>query len=219
MTSRTSQKPPDSCFAGDVIHTLDVDTSASRMARIARKTKRYPSDLTDEEWERIAPLMPKPRRRGRPREVEFREVINAVRYLVRSGCGWRMLPVHFGHWRTVYGWFRELARRFLFQTIQDVELMLDRERHGREASPRQPSSIASRSRRPLPSAEARGYDAGKKVVGRKRHIAVDTDGRLLMVNLTTADISDSAERKRSWTRSASVGHGSNTFSRTPPTTG
>ena len=66
------------------------------MAEIARKTKRYPSDLTDEEWERIAPLMPKPGRRGRPREVEFREVINAVRYLVRSGCGWRMLPVHFG---------------------------------------------------------------------------------------------------------------------------
>lgn len=58
------------------------------MAEIARKTKRYPSDLTDEEWERLAPLMPKPGRRGRPREVEFREVINAVRYLVRSGCGW-----------------------------------------------------------------------------------------------------------------------------------
>ena len=58
------------------------------MAKIAKKTKRYPSDLTDEEWERIAPLMPKPGRRGRPREVDFREVINAVRYLVRSGCGW-----------------------------------------------------------------------------------------------------------------------------------
>lgn len=79
------------------------------MADIARKTKRYPSDLTDEEWERMAPLMPAPGRRGRPREVEFREVINAVRYLVRSGCGWRMLPIHFAHWRTVYGWLRELA--------------------------------------------------------------------------------------------------------------
>ena len=65
------------------------------MAKIAKKTKRYPSDLTDEEWEAIAPLMPQPGRRGRPREVEFREVINAVRYLVRSGCGWRMLPAHF----------------------------------------------------------------------------------------------------------------------------
>ncbi len=94
------------------------------MAKIAQRTKRYPCDLTDEEWERIAPLMPKPGRRGRPREVEFREAINAVRYLVRSGCGWRMLPVHFGPWQTVYSWFRELARRFLFQTIHDLALLV-----------------------------------------------------------------------------------------------
>jgi transposase len=160
------------------------------MAQIARKTKRYPSDLTDEEWDRLAPLMPKPGRRGRPREVDFREVINAVRYLVRSGCGWRMLPVHFGAWQTVYGWFRELARRFLFQTIHDIELMLDRERQGREASP-SAAVIDSQSVK-APSPQERGFDAGKKIVGRKRHIAVDTDGRLLMVNLTTADISDSA---------------------------
>jgi transposase len=135
--------------------------------------------------------MPKPGRRGRPREVEFREVINAVRYLVRSGCGWRMLPAHFGHWRTVYGWFRELARRFLFQTIHDVALMLDRERAGREASPSAAVIDSQSVKAPAPGG-TRGYDAGKKVVGRKRHIAVDTDGRLLMVNLTTADISDSA---------------------------
>ena len=98
-----------------------TEASRGRIADIERKTKRYPSDLTDEEWERIAPLMPAPGRRGRPREIDFREVINAVRYLVRSGCGWRMLPVHFGAWQTVYGWFRELARRFLFQTIHDIE--------------------------------------------------------------------------------------------------
>ena len=160
------------------------------MAQIAKKTKRYPSDVTDEEWEGLAPLMPKPGHRGRPREVDFREVINAVRYLVRSGCGWRMLPIHFGPWQTVYGWFRELARRFLFQTIHDLALMLDRERAGREASP-SAAVIDSQSIK-APQAKTRGYDAGKKIVGRKRHIAVDTDGRLLMVNLTTADISDSA---------------------------
>ena len=105
------------------------------MARIAKKTKRYPSDLTDEEREAIAPLMPMSGRRGPPREVDFREVINAARYLVRSGRGWRMLPIHFDLWQPVYGWFRELARRFLFQTIHDLALMLDRERAGREASP------------------------------------------------------------------------------------
>lgn len=160
------------------------------MAAIARKTKRYPSDLTDEEWERIAPLMPPPGRRGRPREIEFREVINAVRYLVRSGCGWRMLPIHFGAWRTVYGWFRELARRFLFQTIHDVALMLDRVRAGRKASP-SAAVIDSQSVK-APHGTTRGYDGAKKIVGRKRHIAVDTDGRLLMVHLTPADISDSA---------------------------
>jgi transposase len=101
-----------------------------------------------------------------------------------------MLPVHFGHWRTVYGWFRELARRFLFQTIHDVELTLDRERRGREASPS--TAVTDSQAVKAPYAGARGYDAGKKIVGRKRHIAVDTDGRLLMVHLTTADISDRA---------------------------
>src|SRR6202142_3463698 len=164
--------------------------SRGRMTRIAKKTKRYPSDLTDEEWERIALLMPIPGRRGRPREVDFRGGVNAVRYLVRSGCGWRMLPVHFGAWQTVYAWFRELARRFLFQTIHDVALRIDREGAGREASP-SAAVIDSQSVK-APHAATRGYDAGKKIVGRKRHIAVDNDGRLLMVNLTTADIADSA---------------------------
>src|ERR1700723_488813 len=168
-----------------------TEQSRGRMAKIAKKTKRYPSDLTDEEWAEIAPLMPKPGHRGRPREVEFREVINAVRYLVRSGCGWRMLPIHFGPWQTVYGWFRELARRFLFQTIHDLALMVDRERDGRATRPSGGVIDSQSVKAPAPNAQ-RGYDAGKKIVGRKRHIAVDTDGRLLMVNLTPADISDSA---------------------------
>jgi transposase len=111
-----------------------MEQSRGRMARIAKKTKRYPSDLTDEEWLRIALLMPKPRRRGRRREVEFREVMNAVRYLVRSDCGWGLLPIHSGPRRPVYRWFRELARRFLFLTIHDLALMVDRERAVREAS-------------------------------------------------------------------------------------
>lgn len=161
------------------------------MAEIARQTKRYPSDLTDDEWGRIEPLMPKPSRRDRPRKVDLREIINALRYLVRSGCGWEMLPIHFGPWETVYWWFRRLMRRFLFQTIQDIELMCEREQAGREVSPSAGIIDSQSVKAPAPGA-ARGYDAGKKIVGRKRHITVDTDGRLLMVNLTPADISDSA---------------------------
>ena len=72
------------------------------MAEIARKARRYPFDLTDEEWAQIAPLMPRPSRRGRPRGVDLRGVINALRYLVRSGCRWEMLPVHFDPWQTMY---------------------------------------------------------------------------------------------------------------------
>ena len=106
-----------------------------RMADIARKTRRYPSDLTDAEWEWVAPLMPKPARRGRKPAVNFREVLNAIRYMARSAGGWRMLPSEFGPWQTVYWWFRRFVRRLLFRTIHDVVLMIDREQAGREASP------------------------------------------------------------------------------------
>jgi putative transposase len=101
-----------------------------------------------------------------------------------------MLPNDFPPSGTVYWWFRRFVRQLLFRTLHDVVLMLDRERSGREASPS--AAIVDSQSVKSPSSATRGYDAGKKVTGRKRHIAVDTDGRLLMVNLTTADISDSA---------------------------
>jgi len=160
------------------------------MAAIEKKTKRYPSDLTDEEWSAIEPLLPGPAKRGRKRKTNLREVVNALRYMVRSGCEWRMLPVHFPPWQTVYWWFRRFVRLLLFRTIHDIAVMVDRERAGREASPS--AGIVYSQSVKAPMAAARGYDAGKENVGRKRHIAVDTDGRLLMVNLTTAGISDSA---------------------------
>jgi transposase len=160
------------------------------MAEIERKTKRYPTDLTDEEWAKIEPLLPKPAGTGRPREVDFREILNAIRYMARSGGGWRMLPKDFPPWETVYWWFRRFVRMLLFRTIHDIALMMDRERQGREASPS--GGVLDSQTVKAPAARTRGYDAGKKIVGRKRHVAVDTDGRLLMVNLTPADISDSA---------------------------
>ena len=160
------------------------------MAKIEKKTKRYPTDLTDEEWAIIEPFLPVAAKRGRHVETDLREVLNALRYMARTGGGWRMLPNDFPPWQTVYWWFRRFVRRFMFRTIHDVALMLDRERSGREASPT--GGVIDSQSVKAPQAKTRGYDAGKKIVGRKRHIAVDTDGRLLMVLLTPADVSDSA---------------------------
>ena len=94
-----------------------------------------------------------------------------------------MLPIHFPPWQTVYWWFRRFVRLLLFRTIHDIALMTDRERLGREASP-SAGIVDSQTVKAPAAAGTRGYDAGKKTVGRKRHVAVDTDGRLLMVNLS-----------------------------------
>jgi putative transposase len=129
-------------------------------------------------------------KRGRRPKTDLREILDALRYLARTDGGWRMLPNGFRPWQTVYWWFRRFVRRLLFRTIHDVALMLDRERQDREQSPS--AAVVDSQSIKAPAAEKRGFDAGKKIVGRKRHTAVDTGGRLLMVNLTTADISDSA---------------------------
>ena len=100
--------------------------------RHEREVKRYPSDLSDQEWRTIEPLLPSPARTGRRRITDLREVLNAIRYLVRSGCEWRMLPVHFPPWQTVYWWFRRFVRRLLFKVIHDVALMLDRQNQNRQ---------------------------------------------------------------------------------------
>ena len=159
------------------------------MADLERRSKRYPTDLTDEEWALVLPFLPAPQGRGRKPATDLREVLNALRYLARTSGGWRMLPKDFPPWQTVYWWFRRFVRRLLFKTLHDVALMLDRERAGREQSPT--AGVIDSQSVKAPAAKSRGFDAGKKVVGRKRHIAVDTDGRLLMVNLTAPDISDS----------------------------
>ena len=165
-------------------------TKEHRARQLAfERGRRYPTDLTDEEWERVRPLLPRPPRRGRKLGVELREVLNAIRYLARAGCGWRMLPHDFGPWQTIYWWFRRFVRRLLFHTVHDVALMLDRERAGREASP-SAGVLDSQTVKAPGAPGGGGYDAAKRTKGRKRHVAVDTDGRLLMVHLTTADVQD-----------------------------
>ena len=166
-------------------------TKEHRARQAGFERRRYPTDLTDQEWQVIRALLPPSSARGRRPGVDLREVLNAIRYLARSGCGWRMLPVHFGPWQTIYWWFRRLARRFLFATLHNIALMLDRERVGREASP-SAGVLDSQTIKSPHVPGGGGFDAAKRLKGRKRHIAVDTDGRLLMVNLTAADVQDAA---------------------------
>lgn len=105
------------------------------MAGFEKRSKRYPTDLTDEEWLFIQSFLPPVAGRGRKPATDLRDVLDALRYLARTGGGWRMLPNDFPPWQTVYWWFRRFVRRLLFRTIHDVTLMLDREREGREQSP------------------------------------------------------------------------------------
>src|SRR5258708_24785460 len=128
-----------------------TQATRGRMAAIEKKTKRYPSDLTDEEWSSIESLLPRPAKRGRRRTTDLREVVNAIRYMVRSCCEWRMLPIHFPPRQTVYWWFRRFVRLLLFRTIHDLVLMIDRERAGREA---RGASTAKPSRRRWPKSGA-----------------------------------------------------------------
>jgi putative transposase len=161
-----------------------------QQAVVRTKARRgYPTDVQDEEWRLIEPLLPRAAGTGRPRRTDLRAVINALRYMVRAGCEWRMLPNDFPPWETVYYWFRRLMRRMLFKTIHDLALMLDRLLAERDAAPT--ADVVDSQSVKASAAKERGYDAFKKVKGRKRHIAVDTDGRLLAENLTPADVADS----------------------------
>lgn len=98
-------------------------------------TKNYPSDLTDGQWELIAPLLPKAKSGGRPRKVDLRQIVNGILYVARSGCSWRMLPRDFGPWSTVYDYFRKYRRDGTWKQIHDCLHIQVRLKEGRQASP------------------------------------------------------------------------------------
>lgn len=151
----------------------------------------YATDLTDRQWDIIKELLPPPKPGGRPRTICLRGAFNAMLYLVTTGCQWKMLPCHYPHWRTVYGYFRAWQHDGTWERLHHRLRRWARRQARRRARPTA-GSIDSQSIKSTAVPGVRGFESFKRVMGRKRHIIVDTLGFLLALHITPANISDTA---------------------------
>jgi len=178
--------------------TWECDCLAHRFGNAAdngTRRPRYPTDMTDAEWARVLPLLPVPGwmrgRGGRPEAYCHRAMLDAIRYLVDNGIKWRAMPVDFPPWDRIYAFFRRRRDNALVKEFHDRLRARVREELGRDAQPTA-GVIDSQSVKAdaVVGADSRGFDGGKLVNGRKRHVVVDTLGLLLGVMVTAADVGD-----------------------------
>lgn len=152
----------------------------------------YQTDLTDSQWELLQDLLPKPKsgpgKRGRP-TIDIRQAINGILYLDKTGCQWRMLPREFGNWNSVYYYFKKWRVDGVWANILEALNRKERQRQGKNPEP-SAGCVDSQSVKTVTQGNQVGFDGGKKVDGRKRHILVDTLGLILVVFVTAANASE-----------------------------